>query len=188
MSRVKRHSSISLSDTMTTAARERWNLCCCREAQYEDKMPPYECETHLLFWDFLRSALWEEDVGDLPNHLYLASVANVSRTAFPLAKPQYFSASLGWRRWKKSRAYRSNEMRIGVRDAPHGVYARRAHWGVCAVRVNACVREGEWERKTEERKRGLCSFAARVPLAQHGEYGDLVRTPVINSIPDSPAT
>lgn len=32
-------------------------------------------------------------------------------------------------------------MRIGVRDAPHGVYAWRAHWGVCAVRVNACVRE-----------------------------------------------
>lgn len=78
MSRIKSHSSIPQSDTMTTAARERWNLCICREAQYEDKMPPYERETHLFFWNITRSALLEEDVGDLQNHLYLASVGNVS--------------------------------------------------------------------------------------------------------------
>lgn len=78
MSRIKSHSSIPQSDTMTTAARERWNLCSCREAQYEDKMPPYERETHLFFWNITRSALLEEDVGDLQNHLYLASVGNVS--------------------------------------------------------------------------------------------------------------
>ncbi len=46
----------SLSLTMTTAARERWNPCSCREAQYEDKMLPYACKTHLFFWNIPRSA------------------------------------------------------------------------------------------------------------------------------------
>ncbi len=43
-------------------------------------------------------------------------------------------------------------------------------------------------RKENRGKEKARTFAARVPLALHGEYEDLGRTPMINSIPDSPVT
>lgn len=70
-------------------------------------------------------------------------------------------------------------MRIGVRDAPHGVYAWRTRRGVCAVCVNLRVCE---------RKRGFICFPQALRFISPWKYEDLQRTRLINSISDSPVS